>query len=174
MAWEITAEELLARYADGERNFAGIELIQSEGVPLDSSINLEGAILRDINLRGAYLRQADLCRADLTGADLFGVSLEGAWLKCAIVRDANLYSANLSWCDLTEADLRGTNLAQMNATKAIFCGANIDSFEFAILIKTNFRNAYIAPNIIWSYGNFVYNTTMPDGTIKSGPFFGDF
>ncbi|WP_407674182.1 pentapeptide repeat-containing protein [Nodularia harveyana] len=174
MVWEITAEELLARYADGERDFRGIELIQSQGVPLDSSIDLEGAILRDINLRGAYLRQADLCKADLTGADLFGVSLESACLKGAIIRDANLYSANLSWCNLTEADLGGTNLAQMNASSAVFCGANISSFEFAILIKTNFRDAYIAPNIIWSYGNFVYQTTMPDGTIKSGPFFGDF
>ncbi len=174
MVWEITASELLARYADGERNFAGIELIQSEGVPQDCMIDLEGAILRDINLRGAYLRQADLTEADLTGADLFGVSLESAWLKRAIVRDANLYSANLSWCNLTEADLGGTNLAQMNASSAVFCGANISGFEFAILIKTNFRDAYIAPNIIWSYGNFVYQTTMPDGTIKNGPFFGDF
>jgi uncharacterized protein YjbI with pentapeptide repeats len=169
MVWKITAEELLVRYENGERNFAGVELIQSEGVPLDSSIDLEGAILRDINLRGAYLRQADL-----TGADLFGAFLELAWLKRAIVRDANLYSANLSWCNLTQADLRGTNLAHMNATSATFYGANIDGFEFAILIKTNFRNAYIAPNIIWSYGNFVYDTTMPDGTIKNGPFFGKF
>ncbi|MHC5823660.1 MAG: pentapeptide repeat-containing protein [Nostoc sp.] len=174
MPWEITAEELLARYADGERNFAGIELIQSAEEPQDNMIDLEGAILRDINLRGAYLRQANLCRADLTGADLFGVSLESAWLKRAIVRDANLYSANLHWCSLHEADLRGTNLAQMNATSAFFCGANIDSFEYAILIKTNFRDAYIGPNIIWSYGNFVYDTIMPDGTIKSGPFFGEF
>jgi uncharacterized protein YjbI with pentapeptide repeats len=59
MVWEITASELLARYADGERNFAVIELIQSEGVPLDSSIDLEGAILRDINLRGAYLSKIE-------------------------------------------------------------------------------------------------------------------
>ena len=27
MVWEITLEELLERYADGERNFAGIDLI---------------------------------------------------------------------------------------------------------------------------------------------------
>ncbi|MBA2747499.1 MAG: pentapeptide repeat-containing protein [Tatlockia sp.] len=174
MVWKITAEELLVRYKAGERNFAGIELIQSEGVPLDSSIDLEGAILRDINLRGAYLRQADLTEADLTGADLFGAFLELARLKRAIVKDANLYSANLSWCNLTQADLRGTNLAHMNAYHATFCGANISSFEFAILIRTNFRNAYIAPNIIWSYGNFIYNTTMPDGTVKNGYFFGEF
>ena len=174
MVWKITAEELLVRYKAGERNFAGIELIQSEGVPSDSSIDLEGAILRDINLRGAYLRQANLTGADLTGADLFGAFLELARLKRAIVRDANLYSANLSWCNLTQADLRGTDLAYMNAHRATFCGANIDGFEFAILIKTNFRDARIAPNIIWSYGNFIYNTTMPDGTVKDGPFFGEF
>lgn len=174
MACKITAEELLVRYDSGERNFAGIELLQSAEEPQDNTIDLRGAILPDINLRGAYLRQADLTEADLTGADLFGISLELAWLRRAIVRDANMYSANLHWCSLHEADLRGTNLDRMNATSAFFCGANIDGFEFAILIKTNFRDARIAPNIIWSYGNFVYDTTMPDGTIKSGPFFGEF
>ena len=103
------------------------------------------------------MRQADLTGADLTGADLFGVSLESAWLKRAIVRDANLYSVNLSWCSLHEADLRGTVLTHMNATNAFFCGSNIDGFSYAILIETNFRDARIAPNVIWSYGNFVYN-----------------
>ncbi|MGD1911888.1 MAG: pentapeptide repeat-containing protein [Rivularia sp. (in: cyanobacteria)] len=155
MVWEITAEELLERYADGERNFAGIELIQSDGVPLDNVINLEGAVLKGINLRGAYLRQADLRRADLTGSDLFGVSLELAELDYAIVRDANLYSANLSWCRLPEADLSGTSLDHMNASSTLFRGANVGGFEYAMLINTDFRDAYIAPNVIWSYGNFV-------------------
>ncbi|MBN3894263.1 MAG: pentapeptide repeat-containing protein [Nostoc sp. NOS(2021)] len=174
MPWEITAEELLARYADGERNFAGIELIQSEGVPQEASIDLEGAILRDINLRGADLCRADLCRADLTGADLFGVSLESAWLKRAIVRDANLYSANLSWCDLTEADLRGTDLNHMNASRAAFCRANIGGFSYAILAHANFRSADVSEINICKFGNLIWQTTMPDGTIKSGPFFGEF
>ncbi|NJL51976.1 MAG: hypothetical protein HC930_06670 [Hydrococcus sp. SU_1_0] len=34
MAWEITPEELLVRYDDGERNFAGIKLIYSYGALL--------------------------------------------------------------------------------------------------------------------------------------------
>jgi len=170
MAWEITAEELLARYADGERDFRGIELIQSEGVPLDSSIHLEGAILRDINLRGAYLRQANLCRSDLTGADLFGVSLESAWLKRAIVRDANLHSANLSWCDLTEADLRGTDLNHMNASRATFCEANIGGFSYAILAHANFRSADVSETNICRFGNLIWETTMPNGTVERGPY----
>lgn len=170
MAWEITAEELLARYADGERDFRGIELIQSEGVPLDSSIDLEGAILRDINLRKAYLRQTDLCRADLTGADLFGVSLESAWLKHAIIRNANLYSVNLSLCDLTEADLRGTDLNHMNASRATFCGANIGGFSYAILAHANFRSADVSETNICRFGNLIWETTMPSGSVERGPY----
>jgi uncharacterized protein YjbI with pentapeptide repeats len=170
MVWKITPSELLARYADGERNFAGIELIQSEGVPQDCMIDLEGAILRDINLRGAYLRQADLTEADLTGADLFGVSLESAWLKHAIIRNANLYSANLSWCDLTEADLRGTDLNHMNASRAIFCGANIGGFSYAILAHANFRSADVSKTNICRFGNFIWETTMPNGSLERGPY----
>ena len=170
MVWEITAEELLERYADGERNFAGIELIQSDGVPLDSSIDLEGAVLRDINLRGAYLRQADLRRSDLTGADLFGVSLESAWLNRAIVRDANLHSAHLTWCDLTEADLMGTDLNHMNASNAVFCKANIGGFSYAILAHADFQDAYAPESIICHFFNLIWETTMPDGRVEIGPY----
>ena len=165
MVWKITPDELLVRYADGERNFAGIELIQSAEEPKDNMIDLQGAILPDINLRGAYLRQADL-----TGADLFGVSLELAWLKRAIVRDANLNSANLSWCNLTEADLRGTDLNHMNASLAIFCGANIGGFSYAILAHANFRSADVSQINICSSYNLIWETTMPDGSVESGPY----
>jgi uncharacterized protein YjbI with pentapeptide repeats len=170
MVWEITAEELLARYADGERNFAGIELIQSAEEPQDNMIDLRGAILPNINLRGAYLRQADLTQADLTGADLFGVSLELAWLNSAIIRDANLYSANLSWCDLTEADLRGTDLNHMNASFAKFCGANMGGFSYAILPHANFRSADVSQINICRFGNLIWETTMPDGSVERGPY----
>lgn len=174
MVWEITAEELLARYADGEQDFRGIELIQSEGVPADSSIDLEGAILRDINLRGAYLRNGCLIEADLTGADLFGASLEMARLDRAIIRDASLYSANLSWCDLTKADLRGTNLDYINARAAMFRGAEFGyGFEFAILAHANFQDAATWNSVICRGGNLIWNTTMPDGTIVVGPQYGD-
>lgn len=166
----ITAEDLLQRYANGKRDFRGIELIQSEGVPQDCMIDLEGAILRDINLRGAYLRQADLTGADLTGADLSGVSLESAWLKRAIIRDANLYSANLSWCDLTEADLRGTDLNHMNASRATFCGANIGGFSYAILAHANFRSADVSQTNICSFYNLIWETIMPDGSVERGPY----
>ena len=50
-----TAEELLARYAEGERDFIGA--------------NLSGANLSGANLSGAELRNAKLSKARLSGAD---------------------------------------------------------------------------------------------------------
>ncbi|MBA3921357.1 MAG: hypothetical protein H0X31_06525 [Nostocaceae cyanobacterium] len=50
MVWKITTDDLLAQYNTGKRNFAGIELIPYGD---DSAIDLDGVVLRDINLRGS-------------------------------------------------------------------------------------------------------------------------
>ena len=160
MACQFTAEELLALYADGERDFAGIELIQSEGVPNEASIDLEGAILREINLRGA----------DLTRADLFGACLEDAWLDYAIIRDANLCSANLSNCSLTKADLTGTKLRSINAISANFSGALITHINYAVLAQANFQDTSIGARHLCRFFNLIWHTTLPDGTIEGGPY----
>ena len=49
MSWKITAEELLRRYADGERDFAGVDL---------HGVDLSGAVLTGINLDRADLSKA--------------------------------------------------------------------------------------------------------------------
>ncbi|MGF1673439.1 MAG: pentapeptide repeat-containing protein [Rivularia sp. (in: cyanobacteria)] len=175
MVLEMTPEELVGRYLQGERDFRGIKLIQS---PLDvegNEIDLRGLCLRDIDLSGACLKKVDFTGADLTGINLFGAVLEQACLKRAIVRDANLYSVNLSWGNLTEADLRKTILTQMNATCACFDGAQFGyRFEYAVLAETSFRDALIPKQSICGYGNLIWNTTMPDGTVEHGAYWGDF
>ena len=60
----MTRDELLAAYAEGERNFRGA--------------NLSGANLSGADLSGAYLRSADLRSANLSGADLSGAYLRSA------------------------------------------------------------------------------------------------
>lgn len=80
MAWEITPEELLVRYDDGERNFAGIKLIYSYGAPAHyAGIDLKGIVLRDINLRGAYFEQAILAQTKFQGADITARSICSRW-----------------------------------------------------------------------------------------------
>lgn len=168
MAWEITPEELWFRYADGERDFPGIKLLQSERATSTQLIDLRGFDLRGINLRGAYLRNADLTEADLTGADLTGAVLIEAYLERAVVRDASLFSANLKWCNLVQANLRGTNLDHVNATSAIFCRASINAFEYAILANADFRDATIDNPTLCRGFNLIWNTTMSDGSVEVG------
>lgn len=170
MAWEITTTELLERYAAGERNFAGIDLLAPPGVsnaPRDG-IDLEGAILRDINLRGADLSYAELTGADLSGADLFGAYFEMAVLKGAIIKDANLRGANLRWCRLDNANFTGTELLHVNAAQAIFRGAYIPYVSYSILAQADFKGADTSD--IRGKSNFIWETILPDGTIEQGAY----
>lgn len=59
----MTRAELLRRYAEGERDFRGLDL---------RATDFEGCYLRRVDLTGADLRDADLRRADLEGATLTG------------------------------------------------------------------------------------------------------
>jgi uncharacterized protein YjbI with pentapeptide repeats len=187
MVWQITTEELLMRYADGERNFAGAELTNSnrsrymlskESVNY-GGIDLEGAVLRDINLRGAHFYNVCLVGADLTGADLGGIFLNDCILDEAKMRKVNLSAACVYGSRFNRADLHRTQLTYINATCASFCEAIIGGwFESAILIGTNFIDAKFIINgrdygnsFIWGDGNFIFKVTLPNGTIMPGPKF---
>jgi len=176
MVWKITTGELLTLYNAGERNFAGVEILRIVGEMgeidgVDSQITgLEGADLRGINLRGANLEKVNLSGADLTEADLFGAYLGEAGLVKTILRDANLFSANLSNATLNEADLTGANLIHIKAVGASFIRAKIGYFERADLTNANFRYCdFYGPSLCYKF-NVIWNTTMPDGTMKEGPY----
>lgn len=173
MAWEITTEELLKKYTSGKRNFAGAIVIRERGYDRQF-IDLECAVLRDINLRGADLSRADLSGADLSGADLFSASLIEARLDGAMIKDANLDCVNLCRCTLTNADLTGSSLHYVNAIDANFRGAKIFfGGEHNVFIGTNFQGTSIPHDGICRAMNVIWDTVMPDGTIQRGPYFGE-
>jgi uncharacterized protein YjbI with pentapeptide repeats len=111
-------DELLDRYAAGERYFAGAELDQdmvSEGIldltsaVLDGadfsncwfSALFSGASLRATNFAHANVKCCDFSRADLTDADFRGAAMEAAtWVGAKVLRtkfgDVSLYGARLS------------------------------------------------------------------------------
>ncbi|MHC5830449.1 MAG: pentapeptide repeat-containing protein, partial [Nostoc sp.] len=107
-----------------------------------SGLDLDGVVLRDINLRGADLRSVYLIGADLTGADLGGIFLQSCCLEGATIRDANLFAANVTHSSFDKADLRGSILSQMNATFGHFWEVQMKSLEDAILIEADFRGAH--------------------------------
>jgi hypothetical protein len=129
-----SVKELLEKYAAGERNFRGANLI---GADLGGA-DLRGADLRGANLSWADLRGADLRGANLTGANLIGANLIGANLIGANLTCADLYEADLSGADLSRADLRGADLYEANLSRADLSGADL-------------RGAYLyGTNLAWT------------------------
>jgi len=93
-------DELLRRYAAGERDFREADLWGAGLLGADlSEANLKRTNLRKANLWGAYLRKANFW---------------GAYLREANLKGANLKGANLSRTDLSEFDLSGFNLSKAN------------------------------------------------------------
>ncbi len=77
---KITGEELLKRYAAGERNFPLISLYDEKSV-------LEGADLRGINMMGGYFDGGSLCGTNLSDSCLIGfdfncMGIDGANFRC--------------------------------------------------------------------------------------------
>ncbi len=116
------AEELLKRYAAGERNFAAAQLADAD---------LYGAVLREANFADANLLGATLEHSDLSGANL-----QGATLLRTVLRDADLENADLTKVSgLLPAQLAGTNL----------CGARLPErfgdFDGLKVVEEESKNA---------------------------------
>jgi uncharacterized protein YjbI with pentapeptide repeats len=142
----LKTEELLRRYAMGERNFinANLRCVVLVSVKLNeinlSYAKLSWADLTQANLSKADLTAADLSQANLNGSDLsqsclMRADLSGADLQQASLRGANLSRANFSEVNLTDADLTGANLAlaDLRGAKFHFCnlsGANLTGAKF--------------------------------------------
>jgi uncharacterized protein YjbI with pentapeptide repeats len=126
------AEKLLRQYADGKRNFTGVNLERT--LLMDTS-------LRDIdlicaNLKGALLMRNFLINANLSSANLKDVNLSDSYLMNANLSKANLRDADLHSTDLTVADLTGADLTGAKLTGAKLIGTNLSEAKLNN-IKTN-------------------------------------
>ncbi|MEG4445305.1 pentapeptide repeat-containing protein [Microcoleus sp. AT9_B5] len=117
---EMSASELLDRYAACERNFAGIRVWGGK---------LDGAILSNANFSGAVLRTSmigtDFTRSYLIGAELIQVNLRNAILQYTSLHGATLAQSILSRADLTHARLARTQLDETLMENTNLCWANL-------------------------------------------------
>lgn len=129
----ITVEELLSRYAAGERDFTYVVIddwredlprgVDLSGINLDGSylcVDFSGAILRKANFR--YTVWGDHCsweNADFSGSDFTGINNT---VKCFFVRcnfsntiwdQADLWQSTFKDCDLTGANFDNASLAEV-------------------------------------------------------------
>ncbi|MEM7595041.1 MAG: pentapeptide repeat-containing protein [Cyanobacteria bacterium P01_A01_bin.83] len=144
-------EELLRRYAAGERDFSGV--------------SLRGLDFSDCDLRGIILSNADLSMtgwvgANLSRADLSGAIFHDGGLNNAILIEANLSRARLQDCalvgaDLTDACVQGTQFGNEPFLKrANLTGVNLS--QASIDLPGGINNPRIA-------GAILCDTTLPDG-----------
>jgi uncharacterized protein YjbI with pentapeptide repeats len=158
----MNTEELLRRYAAGERDFSGIDLRSDSytGRP-----NLKNVDLRDIILRGADLLSVELSGANLSGANLFGASLIQAILIKADLRNAILTGANLTGAILSEADLRQANLEDTNLTRAIL--RETDLFQANLSRAILAHTLMGAKNVdVFQFDNvLLWETKLPGGKV---------
>jgi uncharacterized protein YjbI with pentapeptide repeats len=95
----LTGEQLLERYASGERNFILSKV-------RDCSV-LEGADLRGINLMGSCLQDGSWARCNLSYSCLMAAQLSYA-------PEADFSYANLSGAEIDNGHMKGSNLTRAN------------------------------------------------------------
>lgn len=129
---EMKADELLAAYARGERDFYKVNLDSAElnGVDLQGAsfygASLRGTNFHSTNLTHVQFKAADLTNACLSQSRLIATDLIGATFHGADLTRADLTGACLNRTDCTGADMRRTNLGNATLNHAIFLDAKID------------------------------------------------
>lgn len=132
---EITVEELLIRYAAGERNFTNVVIDDwreglLRGVDL-SGINLEGSFL-DVDFSGAIVRRANLRstiwnfwkweNVDLSSSDMTGINNVDScvFVRCnfndTIWSQANLFQSTFEDCEMVSANFDNATLTEVRFT----------------------------------------------------------
>ncbi|MBF2050413.1 MAG: protein kinase domain-containing protein [Leptolyngbya sp. IPPAS B-1204] len=132
-----SAEDLLASYSKGKRDFTNhdLSLLNLAKANL-SGANFHQAKLQKINLQGANLLNSDFGRASLSHASLRNAKLARAYLSHADLAGADLRGADLSYAYLSNANLRGANLCGADLT-----GAKISDEQLATA-RTNWATIH--------------------------------
>jgi hypothetical protein len=110
MIEKLSAEDVLSRYTNGERNFSWKDL---------SGLDPQGSDLRDANLFGANLSNSNLTDANLEGANLGQANLRNTVLRNANLRRVFLVGADLTGAEKMEAQLPPPPSAPLQAAPQI-------------------------------------------------------
>ncbi|NJO42274.1 MAG: protein kinase [Cyanobacteria bacterium CRU_2_1] len=137
IAPKLGAEDVLASYAKGRRDFSSYDLSLLHLPKSDfSGANFHQAKLHKVNFQGANLFNADFGRASLSQASLKNANLARAYLSHADLAGADLRGADLSYAYLSNANLRGANLCGADLT-----GAKVSDEQLA-MARTNWATIH--------------------------------
>ena len=147
-------DEILKRYAAGEREFPGADICDSE---------LEGVDLSGINLSGAELADSDLTRINLSGANLHNANISQSTVRNSNLSRANLSEAFLSESAFDEANLREANLSKANLRGAYFGSADLTGYVQSLI---NLSTHGFRIEILTEENGFYYSTQFHQSQIS--------
>jgi uncharacterized protein YjbI with pentapeptide repeats len=172
----MTAEELLERYASGERDFSRAELSNTNLSELDlSGSDFTEAHMEGVILQGACLQNCNFLSASLSNANLINTDLRESNFLEATLYETNLSSANLTGTKFDLAWLVGAILNTANLSNASLSGTSLENaslvdallentiFSYTTLVNTNMMNATL---IGAQFSDCFYGQTiLPNGNI---------
>lgn len=134
---QLTADQVLRDYSQGNRNFSDHNLNQMNllSAKLSNSKFVKSTLI-GTNLQSSDLHKANFYNANLAQANLKNADLQNAQFVRANLKNADLQGANLRQANLTNAILKETNLRGANLT-----GATIDEDQLKEA-KTNWSTIY--------------------------------
>jgi len=128
----MTVDELLARYATGERDFSGVNLSDRRTERTLRDVNLSGVDfskgdlrqgrLERVNLSGANLSEINLCFTGLINCNLSGANLDEA-----------LLAGERTWmesCNCDGASFRNAVMGQISVENCTFRNAIFDGSDW--------------------------------------------
>ena len=190
---EITIDEMLNRYAAGERNFSAIRFIN------DTKSKRQIGDLRCLDLREINFSGSDLSSTNFSGSDLSSAILSGANLSHAVLEETNLDGViavgtlfkrtALILSSLRDADLTGATFLGGGCLSTDFTGSimrdvtmgeytvdgsdfsNVD-LEFATIFQVDFSKADVR-GFFTTQQAFLWQVTFPNGVYVEGPLLKD-
>lgn len=135
---KVTADEFLRRYADGEKDFFGINLTNAdlsranwdEPNPVGKSIT--GVNFSEGDLSGTDFRANDMRGCAFSGSKLVGCRFDSANLTQAFFGDADLSNASFVGAKLLRADLSEANITGADFTRADLTDAILPSSDKSV------------------------------------------
>jgi uncharacterized protein YjbI with pentapeptide repeats len=144
-------EELLRRYAAGERRFIQIDLSGADLSELDFGRKGGKGII--------YNERINFAESNLKGANFSGTNLTGVMFYCAILDRAILDGAILECANFENASLIDASLVGSNLNSSTLAGADLTNANL-----TGAKGGFGVKDATFC------NTILPDGTIRNEPY----
>jgi Pentapeptide repeats (8 copies) len=137
---KITADEFFSRYADGERDFFGIKLVNADlsranwadPNPVGQTIN--GSVLGEGDLSGTDFRANDMRGCNFSGSKLIGCRFDKADLTGVCFDYADLTNASFAGAKLVRAEMIEANITGANFTGADLTGVTLPSLKISDVV----------------------------------------